>query len=82
MARPKKPRTIREWLTSTNGTDDRWTQERLAEDLGVAQSLVSRWVRGVDAPAQKHWPRLARITGLPVTAFMRPDVAAALGGRA
>lgn len=75
MPRPKNPRTIGEWIAASKG---QWTQERLAAELGVAQPLVWRWVHGKTSPAQKHWPKLARLTGLPVTAFMRKQYAAAM----
>lgn len=77
MPRPRKPRTIAQWLELTGKT-----QAELGDLIGVAQPVVSRWIRGVESPEQRHWPKLAKVTGLPITAFMRPEVAAELGGRA
>jgi transcriptional regulator with XRE-family HTH domain len=76
MPRPKKPRTLAEWCTATHTT-----QAELAKRVGVAQSRVHSWLSG-SYPPVKHWTALRKVTGLPITAFMPPDVAAELGGRA
>lgn len=40
------------------------TQEVAAGQVGVKQSVISRWVRGTDAPSNKYVTDIARLTGL------------------
>lgn len=42
------------------------TQEQVAEALGVNQSLVSYWERGVHAPGLEHRSALAELLEIPV----------------
>lgn len=40
------------------------TQDQAAAELGVKQSVVSRWVNGKDSPSDKHIPAIVKFTGL------------------
>lgn len=49
--------TLREYRTSRG-----WTQEHFASLLGVEQSLLSKWERGVNVPRVGNAARIARVT--------------------
>lgn len=41
-----------------------WRQARLAAEMGVDQSMVSRWKRGERVPLEDQWLKLATIAGV------------------
>ena len=43
----------------------------LAEQVGVDESTVSRWLSGRAEPTEKQAERLERITGIPAQRFAR-----------
>lgn len=40
-----------------NGVKQKW----LAEQLGVHQNQVSRWIRGINEPSVKNWEKIEKI---------------------
>lgn len=43
----------------------RWSQPRLAAELGVAPRIVSRWERGIHRPRPAHLAALIRLGFVP-----------------
>lgn len=39
----------------------KWSQQRLAEKVGVSQATISRWEKGLDVPEDIHIRKLARL---------------------
>lgn len=58
--------SLAEYLERTNTT-----QEELAAALGIAQSLVSRYVAGKQLPRPALALRLSEYTGVPMEALVR-----------
>jgi transcriptional regulator with XRE-family HTH domain len=52
------------------------TQRELADKLGVADVVVSRWERGVAEPQLRHLRHLAELAGEPVSWFFAESEAA------
>lgn len=42
-----------------------WSQTRLAAELGMSASAVSRWEKGETVPPDKLWDQVVRTVGLP-----------------
>ena len=59
MAR-KSGETLRQFLE----TSEKWTQRTLADEIGVAESAISRWVNGKRAPSVHVARAAAKATGL------------------
>ena len=45
---------------------DVWSQEELAEKLGVSRQAVSKWENGPSAPSTSNLCALAKLYGIPV----------------
>ena len=43
-----------------------WTQDELARELGISRQAVSKWERGVIAPATMNLAALGRLYGVPL----------------
>lgn len=50
------------------------SQQKLAEAIGVTQSLVSQWVAGATIH-QRHYEAIERVSGVPVHELLRDDLA-------
>jgi transcriptional regulator with XRE-family HTH domain len=50
------------------------SQEAFGEAIGVEGMTVSRWERGESFPQRRFWPDLEKITGLPITAIIKPEI--------
>ena len=48
-----------------------WTQEDLANAVGVKRLTVLRWEHGTRFPERKMWPRIRAVTGLGVEELNR-----------
>lgn len=62
----KRHASLRAYLKATKRT-----QEQLADELGVRQGLVSKWVRGAQMPRPEMALRLSSLTGVPLEAMTR-----------
>lgn len=53
--------------------DHKWTQEDLAERLGVAANTVARWERGEVTPGRFAVRAMAQVFGVKVSDVVLPD---------
>ena len=51
----------------------RLSQTEFAERAGVAQSDVSRWIKGTRFPEARHFDRISAVLGVPFTELFRSD---------
>lgn len=51
-----------------------WTQERLAEELGVSQSTITDWERGRTFPRYKNMFYLSKILGIKIKEEVETDM--------
>jgi transcriptional regulator with XRE-family HTH domain len=42
------------------------TQQDLGQFVGVDEVTVGRWERGESVPQRRFWPKLVKLTGLPI----------------
>lgn len=50
-----------------------YTQDKLAELLGVSQAAVGTWVHGKSYPRKEHWEKIKTITGIDPKDPRRPN---------
>ena len=48
-----------------------YTQQRLAELVGITQGAVSQWEKGETRPAMKMLPALSKALGVPIDELVR-----------
>ena len=75
---------LRDWRNKTGPFEDRdgdmWTQEKLAERVGVVGSLISQIENGGRVPSMGLAKRISAFTGISIdtlAAFERPKMEAA-----
>ena len=56
------------------------TQDELARELGITRQAVSKWERGVIAPATVNLVALGRLYGVPLDELVNGDLEEASGG--
>jgi len=57
--------SVAQWLTTQFEKNPRINQTSLAISIGVAQSAVSNWLRGVSRPEAENCRKLAKYFGVP-----------------
>src|SRR5690606_1880585 len=60
------------WNMKRFRKDKGWNQERLAEELDIAQATIQRWEAGKRDPSHTDLARLAVALDRPVHAFFKP----------
>ena len=70
---PEQARTLGEALKA-HRTDRGFTQEYVAESLGVSRQAVSKWENGTSDPSTANLMALAKLYGLSVDELLRQVV--------